>query len=67
MTVKAGSHRKDYERIMKGLRLERGGGQRISLSCACFLIAQPFLNISRHIIHQIEAENHSHPMMSVMS
>ena len=24
------------------LRLERGGGQQIVLSCACFLITQPF-------------------------
>ena len=35
------------------LRLERGGGQRIFLSCAGFSITQPFLNIQRHAIHQM--------------
>ena len=38
------------------LRLEWGGGQYILLSCACFLITQPFLNICRHAIYQIEKE-----------
>ena len=38
------------------LRLERGGGQQIFLSCVCFFISQPFLNIYRHAIHQIKAE-----------
>ena len=27
------------------LRLERGGGQRIFLSCACFLITQPYIDM----------------------
>ena len=42
------------------LRLERGGEQHIFLSCACFLIIKPFLNIYRHAIHQIEAEYRSY-------
>ena len=46
-----------------GLRLERGGGQQILLSCACLLITQPFLNIYRHAIHQIKAEYHSYIMV----
>ena len=40
----------------KHLRFERGGGQRITLSCSCFSIDQSFLNIYRHIRHQIKAE-----------
>ena len=47
----------------KKLRLERGGGQQILLSCACFLITQPFLNIYRHAIHQIKAVYHSYIMV----
>ena len=42
------------------LRLDRGGGQLMFLSCACFLITQPFLNINRHAIHQIKAEYHGY-------
>ena len=49
------------------LRLDRGGGQRISVSCACFLIARPFLDIHTHTLHQIEADYHSYPMMSLIS
>ena len=37
------------------VRLERGGGKH-SLSCACFLINLPFLNISRHTIRQIKTK-----------
>ena len=48
------------------LRLERGGGQWIFLSCACFLITQPFLNIYRHAIHQIEAEYYSYLLASMI-
>ena len=48
------------------LRLERGGGQRIFLSCACFLITQPFLNIYRHAIHQMKAEYHSYLLVSII-
>ena len=40
------------------LRLERGGEQRICLSCACFLINLEFPNIYRHSRHQIKAEYH---------
>ena len=43
-----------------GLRLDRVGGQLMFLSCACFLITQPFLNIIRHAIHQLKAEYHSY-------
>ena len=46
----------------RSLRLEKGGGQQTFISCECFLIAQPFLNIYRHAIHQIEAEYHSYPL-----
>ena len=46
------------------LRLERGGGQQILLSCVCFLITQPFLNIYRHAIYQIRAEYHSYLVVS---
>ena len=48
------------------LRLERGGGQRIFLSCACFLITQSFLKIYRHAIHQIKAEYHSYLLASLI-
>ena len=48
------------------LRLERGGGQQIFLSCAVFLITQPFMNIYRHAIHQITAEYHSYLMVSMI-
>ena len=48
------------------LRLERGGGQRIFISCACFLITQPFLKIYRHTIHQIKAEYHSYLLVSII-
>ena len=48
------------------LRLERGGEQQIFLSCACFLITQPFLNIYRHAIHQIKAEYHSYLLVSMI-
>ena len=47
------------------LRLERGGGQRIFLSCACLLITQSFLKIYRHAIHQIKAEYHSYLLVSM--
>ena len=47
---------KILEHVHSQLRLERGGGQRIPPSCACFSINQTFLNINRHIIHQIKAE-----------
>ena len=36
------------------------------LSCAVFLITQPFLNIYRHAIHQIEAEYHSYRLVSMI-
>ena len=49
-----------------GLRLERGGGQTVFLSCACFSIAQPVLGIHRHTLHQIEAEYHSYLMTSAV-
>ena len=42
-----------------------GGGQGIFLSCACFLITQPFLNILRHAIHQIKAAYHSYSLVSM--
>ena len=48
------------------LRLERGGRQWIFLSCACFLITQSFLKIYRHAIHQIKADYHSYPLVSMM-
>ena len=48
------------------LRLERGGGQQILLSCACFLITQPFLNIYRHAIYQIKAEYHSYLVVAMI-
>ena len=47
------------------LRLERGGGERIFLSCAVFLITQVFLKIYRQSIHQIEAEYHSYLLASM--
>ena len=48
------------------LRLERGGGRQILLSCACFLITQPFLNIYRHAIYQIKAGYHGYLMVSMI-
>ena len=48
------------------LRLERGVGQRICLSCACFVIARSIRNIYRHTIHQIKAEYHSYRMVSLV-
>ena len=48
------------------LRLERGGGQQIFLSCACFLITQQYLVIYRHAIHQSKAGYHSYLMVSVI-
>ena len=48
------------------LRLERGGGQWIFISCACFLITQSFLKIYRHAIHKIKAEYHSYLMVSMI-
>ena len=48
------------------LLLERGGGQRIFLSCACFLITQSFLKIYRHAIHQIKAGYHSYLLVSMI-
>ena len=48
------------------LRLERGGGQQIVLSCACFLIAQPFFNIYRHAIHKMKAEYHSYLLVTII-
>ena len=48
------------------LRLERGGGQRIFITCACFLITQPFLNIYRHAIHQMKAEYHDYLQVSII-
>ena len=51
--------------VYKGLRLDRGGGQQLFLSCACFLITQPLLNIFRHAIHQIKAEYHSYPLVLI--
>ena len=48
------------------LRLERGGGQQICLSCAIFLITQPFLNINRDTIHRIKAEYHSYLLVSMI-
>ena len=48
------------------LRLERGGGQQIALSCACFLITQPFFNIYRHAIHQMKAEYHSYLLVTII-
>ena len=36
------------------------------ISYAFFLITQPFLNIYRHAIHQIRAEYHSYPIVSVI-
>ena len=48
------------------LRLERGGGQHIFLSCACFFITQPFLDIYRHAIHQMKAEYHSYLLVSMI-
>ena len=38
------------------LRLERGGGPRILLSCACFLITQLFLITYRLAIHGENSE-----------
>ena len=52
--------------ISNVLRLERGGGQQMFLSCACFLITQPFLNIYRHAIHQMKAEYHSYLLVSMI-
>ena len=46
--------------------VERGGGQQILLSCACFLITQPFLNIYTHAIYQIKAEYHSYLVVSML-
>ena len=51
---------------MLNLRLERGGGQQIVLSCACFLITQPFLNIPRHAIYQMKAEYHSYLLVTLI-
>ena len=48
------------------LRLERGGGQQILLSRACFLITQPFLNIYRHAIYQIKDEYHGYLLVSMI-
>ena len=48
------------------LRLDRGGGQQIVVSCLCFLITQPFLNIYRHAIHRIKAEYHSYLLVSMI-
>ena len=48
------------------LGLERGGGQRIFVTCACFLIIQPFLNIYRHAVHQMKAEYHSYLLVSII-
>ena len=48
------------------LRLERGGGQRIFLTCACFLITQPFHNIYGHAIHQMKAEYHSYLLVKTV-
>ena len=59
-----GCHR--IRRLLTLLRLERGGGQQIILSCACFLITQPFLNIYRHAIYQIKAEYHSCLVVSMI-
>ena len=36
------------------------------LSCACFLITQPFLKIYRHAIHQMKAEYHSYLLVSMI-
>ena len=52
--------------IQQFLMLERGGGQRICLSCACYLINMAFANICRHAIHQIKAEYHRYLMLSVI-
>ena len=48
------------------LRLERGGGQQIVLSCACFLITQPFFNIYRHAIHQMKGEYLSYLLVTII-
>ena len=48
---------------MRALKVERGGGHQTFLKCVYFLIAWPFLNIYRDIIHQIEAKYHSYLMM----
>ena len=47
-------------------RLDRGEGQPMFLSCVCFLITQPFLNIYRHAIHQIKAEYHSYLLVIII-
>ena len=52
--------------LKKVLRLERGGGQQIVLSCACFLIIQPFFNIYRHAIPQMKAEYHSYLLVTII-
>ena len=59
--------KKNIYRKTSNLRLERGGGPRIFPSCACFLIAQPFLTIYRHAIHQMNAECHGYLLVSMIS
>ena len=48
------------------LRLDREGGEQLFLSCACFLITQQFLNVYRHVIHQIKAEYHSYRLVLII-
>ena len=65
-TVSSSSNKgSDHEKVYI-LRLDRGGGQQIFLSCACLLITQPLLNIYRHAIHQIKAEYHSYRMVLII-
>ena len=48
---------------MVTLRLDYGDGSLIGLGCAFSLISQALLNIERHVIHQIEAEYLSYPLV----
>ena len=51
---------------MMGFKVREGRRTAICLSCAVFLITQPFLNIYRYAIHRIKAEYDSYLLVSMI-
>ena len=42
------------------------GKLKLIVICACFFITQSFINIYKHIIHQIEAEYPFYRLISIL-